>query len=109
MSGVFRGTLSRTPRRTSRSKPSLTLVCQARGTCAGALIAVGLAAGSTYSRRGSLPLMRGRLCLSQTLNAEDENLSRMNCFKVGRFSSVGLQGMVGLSVGGNVLLGHLQG
>ena len=33
----------------------------------------------------------------------------INCFRVGKLSSVGSQGRVGVSVGGMVLLGHLHG
>ena len=42
------------------------------------------------------------------LKAEEENVSMMNCFRIGKFSSVGSQGKVGVSVGGRVLRGHLH-
>ena len=106
VSGVLSGTLSSTPRRTSRSSPSRTLLCQASGTWEGVLIAVGFAAGFTNKRSGSLSDMSGKLWCSQTLNAEEENQSRINCLMIGKFSSVGSQGRVGVAVGGNVLLGH---
>ena len=108
-SGVLTGTLSMTPNRTSRSKPSRTLSCQASGTCDGFLIAIGLAWGSTYRQSGSLLFISGKTCLSHTLKAEQENLSRMNCFRIGRFSGVGSHGRGGVSVGGRVRSGHLQG
>ena len=33
----------------------------------------------------------------------------MNCLRIGKFSSVGSHGKVGVSVGGRVLRGHLHG
>ena len=33
----------------------------------------------------------------------------MNCLRIGKFSLVGSQGKVGVSVGGKILLGHLHG
>ena len=53
--------------------------------------------------------MRGSTWCSQVLNPELANLSRMYCFILGRFSTVGGQGSFGLFVGGNERFGHWQG
>ena len=109
LSGVLTGTRSRTPHRTSRSRPSRTLACHANGIWAGVLIAIGLALGSTNNLSGSLSFTRGSFCLSHILKAEDENLFRMYCLITGRFASIGSQGKVGGSSGGSDLLGQLHG
>ena len=53
--------------------------------------------------------MRGKGCFSQQLNDELLYLSKMYCFKTGRFSSVGAQGRCGGLVGGSFRGGHLHG
>ena len=43
------------------------------------------------------------------LNEEEVYLSSKYCFRIGRFSSIGLHGSLGGSVGGRVLLGQEHG
>ena len=52
--------------------------------------------------------MRGSVCCSQQLKALALYLSKIHCFKCGRFSTVGAQGRTGLSVGGSDLVGQLH-
>ena len=72
-------------------------------------MATGVACGSTNSLSGGASVMSGRGWCSQQLKAELLNLSSIYCFRIGRFSSVGSQGSMGLSDGGRDRLGHEQG
>ena len=72
-------------------------------------MATGTASSLRNKRKGGDLSIRGNGCFSQQLNAELENLSRMYCFKTGKFSSVGAQGNTTGAVGGSVRLGHVHG
>ena len=52
VTGVPRGTFSRTPRRTSRSSPFFTSSCQCTGTEIGVWQGLGMAVGSMLRARG---------------------------------------------------------
>ena len=71
--------------------------------------ATGTASSLIKIRSGGDCSIKGSGCCSQRLNAELENLSRMYCFKIGRFSSVGGHGKAIGVVGGIVRLGHRHG
>ena len=106
--GVFRGTLSMTPRSQSRSKPALTGSCQLTGTCAGTCTATGLALESRWSLSGGLPCRYGSFCCVQLLNDDEPYLSNIHAFNFGMFVLMGGYGMeVGRS-GDNVLFGQEQ-
>ena len=82
---------------------------QCAGTMPGEDIATGVACGSTNSLRGGAVERSGKGWWLHVLNPELLNLLRMYSFKMGRFSSVGGHGSMGVSVGGGDLGGHLQG
>ena len=52
--------------------------------------------------------MSGSGCFWQMLKAEELNLLKIYSFRMGRFSIVGGQGRIGVSVGGRLRLGHLH-
>ena len=108
VSGTFTSIFWSTPNLTSRSKPPLTASCQCRGTTAGDFIATGVASGFTKSLSGGLFSINGKGCLSQTLKAEAAYRLMIYCLRMGRLSTVGLQGSVGMSDGGSVRGGHEQ-
>ena len=107
--GVFTGTLSITPSLTSRSRPSVTILSQCKGTAAGLWTATGEAFSFKNRRKGGLVFIRGKGCCSHVLNAEAAYLSTMYWRKSGRLSDVGAQGMVGGASGGNSRCGQEQG
>ena len=90
---------------TKRNIP-LWSFCQWIGIVADDIMAVWVACLSTNNLNGGVVSMRGRGWRSQTLKADEANLSRMYCFNSGKFSGVGAQGNFGVSVGGRVLRGH---
>lgn len=106
--GSLTGTFSSTPSLQSLSRPPLTASCQCRGTWAGVWTATGLAEGSTCSRSGGLPVIKGKGCFWQMLKAEELNLLRMYSLRIGRLLTVAGQGSVGFSVGGRLRTGHLH-
>ena len=67
---------------------------------------VGVACSSTNNRNEGALSIKGSGCLSQVLNADEANLSRINCLIKGKFWIVGAQGRTGLSNGGSVLRGQ---
>ena len=73
------------------------------------VIALGVAWSSTKRRSDGESRIRGSACCSQQLNALEAYLSKMYCFRMGRFSAVGEQGSTGGSVGGPVLIGQEHG
>ena len=75
----------------------------------GVCTALGFAFSSVYILRGGDLSINFRGCLSQQLNALLEYLSRINCFKVGRFSTVGAHGMTDGTGGGMSRRGQAHG
>ena len=109
VTGSLTGTFSKTPSSQSLSRPLFTSDLQCNGTWGGVCTATGTASSLTNRRNGGDLSMRGNGCFSQQLNADPAYRSRMYCFSVGRFSSVGGHGRIIGEVGGSVLRGHWQG
>ena len=72
-------------------------------------MATGVASSSIKIRSGGAESMSLRGWCSQQLKAELLYLSKIYCFKMWRFSSVGAQGNTGGDCGGGSLLGQEQG